>query len=86
VASAAADGGRQPPPDWERHTSVPEHDHGGSELDLVRAALVDASGRHGPGDVADLDEGGEHHARPPMLRRICVIANEAPARSRASGG
>ena len=65
--------------------SVPEHDHGGSELTLVlRGALIDATGRYGPGDIADIDEGIEHHA--PVADQqegcICVIANENPTRFR----
>jgi putative transcriptional regulator len=64
---------------------VPEHDHGGSELTLVlRGALIDSTGRYGPGDVADLDEGIEHHApsADPQAGCICVIANEHPTRFR----
>ena len=64
--------------------SVPEHDHGGSELTLVlRGALVDATGRYGPGDIADLDEGMVHHAPAADTEGcICVIANEVPTRFR----
>jgi putative transcriptional regulator len=64
---------------------VPEHDHGGSELTLVlRGALIDATGRYGPGDVADLDEAVELHApsADPEAGCICVIANEHPTRFR----
>ena len=64
---------------------VPEHDHGGSELTLVlRGALIDTTGRYGPGDVADLDEEIEHHApsADPQAGCICVIANERPTRFR----
>jgi putative transcriptional regulator len=64
---------------------VPEHDHGGSELTLVlRGALIDATGRYGPGDVADLDDSVEHHApwADPQEGCICVIANEHPTRFR----
>jgi putative transcriptional regulator len=64
---------------------VPEHAHGGSELTLVlRGALVDATGRYGPGDVADLDEAVEHHAPEADAEQgcICVIANERPTRFR----
>jgi len=63
--------------------SVPEHTHGGSELTLVlRGALIDAAGRYGPGDVADVDEAVEHHApsADPDAGCICVIANEQPTR------
>lgn len=65
--------------------SVPEHDHGGSELTLVlRGALIDANGRYGPGDVADVDETVHHHApsADPDAGCICVIANESPTRFR----
>jgi putative transcriptional regulator len=64
---------------------VPEHDHGGSELTLVlRGALLDATGRYGPGDIADIDESVEHHApsADPQAGCICVIANEIPTRFR----
>jgi putative transcriptional regulator len=64
---------------------VPEHTHGGSELTLVlRGALVDETGRYGPGDVADLDEDVEHHAPAADADAgcICVIANERPTRFR----
>jgi putative transcriptional regulator len=66
-------------------SSVPEHAHGGSELTLVlRGALIDAAGRYGPGDVADVDEAVEHHApsADPDAGCICVIANEQPTRFR----
>ncbi len=64
---------------------VPEHDHGGGELTLVlRGALIDETGRYGPGDVADIDESVEHHApsADPEAGCICVIANEHPTRFR----
>lgn len=64
---------------------VPEHGHGGSELTLVlRGALLDRSGRYGPGDVADVDEEVEHHmpAADPDAGCICVVANELPSRFR----
>jgi putative transcriptional regulator len=64
---------------------VPEHTHGGGELTLVlRGALVDATGRYGPGDITDLDEAIEHHAPEADVREgcICVIANEHPTRFR----
>ncbi len=64
---------------------VPEHDHGGSELTLVlRGALIDTTGRYGPGDVADFDETVEHHApsADPEHGCICIIANEHPTRFR----
>jgi putative transcriptional regulator len=64
---------------------VPEHGHGGSELTLVlRGALVDRSGRYGPGDVADVDEEIERHApaADPDAGCICVVANEQPSRFR----
>jgi putative transcriptional regulator len=62
---------------------VPEHDHGGGELTLVlRGALIDATGRYGPGDIADIDESVGHHApsADPQAGCICVIANEHPTR------
>jgi putative transcriptional regulator len=64
---------------------VPEHGHGGSELTLVlRGALVDRTGRYGPGDVADVDEEVERHApaADPDAGCICVVANEQPSRFR----
>jgi putative transcriptional regulator len=64
---------------------VPEHGHAGSELTLVlRGALIDATGRYGPGDVADLDEEIEGHApaADPEAGCICVVANERPSRFR----
>ena len=65
-------------------SSVPEHTHGGSELTLVlRGALIDSTGKYGPGDVSDLDEDVEHT---PVADAdagcICVIANEQPSRFR----
>jgi len=63
--------------------SVPEHGHGGSELTLVlRGALLDSSGRYGPGDVADFDEGIEHSPAADATGCICVVANERPTRFR----
>jgi putative transcriptional regulator len=62
---------------------VPEHGHRGGELTLVlRGALVDRTGRYGPGDVADLDEEIERHApaADPDAGCICVVANERPSR------
>jgi putative transcriptional regulator len=64
--------------------SVPEHTHGGDELTLVlRGALLDSTGRYGPGDVSDLDQEMEHT---PVADAdagcICVIANEQPTRFR----
>jgi putative transcriptional regulator len=64
---------------------VPEHGHRGGELTLVlRGALLDESGRYGPGDVADVDEDVEHHlpAADPDAGCICVVANEQPSRFR----
>jgi putative transcriptional regulator len=64
---------------------VPEHGHGGGELTLVlRGALLDRSGRYGPGDVADIDEDVEHHSpsADPDAGCICVVANEQPSRFR----
>jgi putative transcriptional regulator len=64
---------------------VPDHTHGGSELTLVlRGALIDDTGRYGPGDVADLDEAVEQHAPQADAEQgcICVIANEQPTRFR----
>lgn len=64
---------------------VPEHAHGGSELTLVlRGALIDRTGRYGPGDVADVDEEIERHApaADPDAGCICVVANEQPSRFR----
>jgi putative transcriptional regulator len=64
---------------------VPEHAHGGGELTLVlRGALVDRTGRYGPGDVADMDEEIERHApaADPDAGCICVVANEQPSRFR----
>jgi putative transcriptional regulator len=63
--------------------SVPEHDHRGGELTLVlRGALSDATGRYGPGDVADLDVEAAHHKpeADAVLGCICLLASEAPAR------
>jgi putative transcriptional regulator len=65
--------------------SVPEHGHGGSELTLVlRGALIDRTGRYGPGDVADVDEEILRHkpAADPDAGCICVVANEQPSRFR----
>jgi putative transcriptional regulator len=64
---------------------VPEHAHGGSELTLVlRGALIDRTGRYGPGDIADVDEEIERHApaADPDAGCICVVANEQPSRFR----
>jgi len=64
---------------------VPEHAHSGSELTLVlRGALIDRTGRYGPGDVADVDEEIERHApaADPDAGCICVVANEQPSRFR----
>jgi putative transcriptional regulator len=63
---------------------VPEHGHGGSELTLVlRGAFHDATGRYGPGDVADLDETTEHKpVADPGPECICLVASEKPARFR----
>jgi putative transcriptional regulator len=64
---------------------VPEHGHGGSELTLVlRGALIDRTGRYGPGDVADVDEEVERHApaADPEAGCICIVANEQPSRFR----
>ena len=49
---------------------------------MLRGALIDAAGRYGPGDVADVDEAVEHHApsADPDAGCICVIANEQPTR------
>ena len=63
---------------------VPEHSHGGAELTLVlRGSFHDATGRYGPGDVADLDETIEHQ---PIADReaecICLVASEKPAHFR----
>jgi putative transcriptional regulator len=64
--------------------SVPEHGHGGSELTLVlRGALVDGTGRYGPGDVADLDEDVEHTPAAGTAGCICIVGNEQPARFRS---
>jgi putative transcriptional regulator len=61
--------------------SVPEHGHGGSELTLVlRGALVDNTGRYGPGDVADLDEDIVHAPAADAAGCICVVASEQPTR------
>jgi putative transcriptional regulator len=64
--------------------TVPEHTHGGSEITLVlRGALIDSTGRYGPGDAADVDEDIEHT---PIADAeagcICIIANEQPTRFR----
>ena len=64
---------------------VPEHGHSGSELTLVlRGALIDRTGRYGPGDGADVDEEIERHApaADPDAGCICVVANEQPSRFR----
>jgi putative transcriptional regulator len=64
---------------------VPEHDHGGGELTLVlRGALIDTTGRYGPGDVADLDVEAEgHQPRADAADGcICLLASERPARFR----
>ena len=62
--------------------SVPDHGHAGAELTLVlRGALIDATGRYGPGDVADLDEEVEHAPlADASLGCICAVANERPTR------
>jgi putative transcriptional regulator len=62
--------------------TVPEHTHGGSEITLVlRGALIDSTGRYGPGDVADVDEDIEHTpVADAEAGCICVIANEQPTR------
>jgi putative transcriptional regulator len=64
--------------------SVPEHTHGGSEINLVlRGALIDSTGTYGPGDTADLDEDIEHTPiADAQAGCICVIANEQPTRFR----
>ncbi|HEX6611218.1 MAG TPA: ChrR family anti-sigma-E factor [Hyphomicrobiaceae bacterium] len=64
--------------------SVPEHTHGGSEITLVlRGALIDSTGRYGPGDVADVDEDIEHTpVADAEAGCICAIANEQPTRFR----
>lgn len=64
--------------------SVPEHTHGGDEITLVlRGALEDSTGRYGPGDVADVDEGIEHTPVADAADGcICVIANEQPTQFR----
>ena len=61
---------------------VPDHGHAGAELTLVlRGALIDATGRYGPGDVADLDEEVEHTpAADATAGCICAVANERPSR------
>jgi putative transcriptional regulator len=61
---------------------VPDHGHAGAELTLVlRGALIDATGRYGPGDVADLDEEVEHTpAADATAGCICAVANERPTR------
>jgi putative transcriptional regulator len=63
---------------------VPEHGHAGAELTLVlRGAFHDATGRYGPGDVADLDETIEHKpVADPGAACICLVASERPARFR----
>jgi putative transcriptional regulator len=63
---------------------VPEHGHSGAELTLVlRGAFHDATGRYGPGDVADLDETIEHTPiADPGPECICLVASEKPARFR----
>jgi len=64
---------------------VPEHGHGGGELTLVlRGALIDRTGRYGPGDIADVDEEVEQHApaADPEAGCICIVANEQPSRFR----
>jgi len=62
--------------------SVPDHGHAGPELTLVlRGALIDATGRYGPGDVADLDEEVEHTpVADAKAGCICAVANERPTR------
>jgi putative transcriptional regulator len=62
--------------------SVPDHGHAGAELTLVlRGALIDATGRYGPGDVADLDEEIEHTpVADSAAGCICAVANERPTR------
>jgi len=63
--------------------SVPDHGHAGSELTLVlRGALLDSTGRYGPGDVADLDDDVEHAPAADAGGCICIVANEHPARFR----
>jgi putative transcriptional regulator len=64
--------------------TVPEHTHGGSEITLVlRGALIDDTGRYGPGDVADVDEEIEHTpVADAEAGCICVIANEQRTRFR----
>jgi putative transcriptional regulator len=62
--------------------SLPEHTHQGRELTLILSgAYVDALGRFGPGDVADLDAETEHQ---PVTTQgapcICVAATDAPLR------
>lgn len=62
--------------------AMPEHGHRGSELTLVLAgSYSDATGRYGPGDLADLDEDLEHT---PVVDSeedcICLVATEAPTR------
>jgi putative transcriptional regulator len=64
---------------------VPEHSHRGGELTLVlRGALIDRTGRYGPGDIADVDEEVEPHtpAADPEAGCICIVANEQPSRFR----
>jgi putative transcriptional regulator len=63
---------------------VPEHGHSGAELTLVlRGSFHDATGRYGPGDVADLDETVAHTpVADPGPDCICLVASEKPARFR----
>ena len=61
---------------------LPEHGHGGSEVTLVLSgSYSDRFGQFRRGDIADLDDEGEHQPIvDPGAECICLVASEHPAR------
>jgi putative transcriptional regulator len=63
-------------------TALPRHGHGGAELTVVvEGAFADETGRYGPGDLAEADEGVEHR---PVAEGpsdcVCLVASRGRLR------
>jgi putative transcriptional regulator len=63
-------------------TALPRHAHRGMELTLVlEGAFADETGRHGPGDLIEVDEATTHRPVAGGLTDcVCLIATEGRLR------